>query len=155
MPNRGTVISEQTSDELAEICPVLAALEGLAGEEAAARAGDDALAQIADLTRALRQSYEGMDRPEYFRINQAIHAAILAASGNATLIRSHSVLACRAQRARYQANLTRDRWGRAVQEHEHILEALLARDGALTGRLMREHLLAKLRAILPASDPAP
>src|SRR6056297_3123444 len=147
IPHRGAVITRQSEAELAEVFRVLAALEGLAGELAADHAGDAALQEITALTRDLRRSFEQSDRPTYFRINQAIHNAILAAAGNDTLLRSHELLAFRVQRARYQANLTPERWCAAVEEHEAILDALRARDSDRTGRLMKDHLLRKFASI--------
>ena len=147
IPHRGAVITRQSDAEMAEVFHVLAALEGLAGELAAQNASDAALTEIADMTEHLRRSFEQADRPTYFRINQAIHKAILAAAGNETLIKSHEVLAFRVQRARYQANLTPARWRAAVEEHEAIAEALSARKPNRTGRLMKEHLLSKFASI--------
>ncbi|MBK5106441.1 MAG: FCD domain-containing protein, partial [Burkholderiales bacterium] len=51
------------------------------------------------------------------------------------------------QRARYQANRTPQRWHEAVVEHDAIIEALEARDGARLGRLMKAHLEHKLEAL--------
>lgn len=147
IPNRGAVITRQSADELDEVFSVLAALEGLAGELAAKAASDKELARISKMTRELRQSYENADRPTYFRINQAIHRAILEAASNDTLTRSHELVAFRVQRARYQANLTAERWRVAVEEHEAIAEALEARDAERSAALMRAHLLNKLTSI--------
>ncbi len=147
IPHRGAVITRQSDGELAEVFRVLAALEGLAGELATVAASDESLSQIKAMTEKLRRSYEETDRPTYFRINQAIHKAILKAAENETLLRSHELLAYRVQRARYQANLTPERWRAAVEEHEAIAEALCARDASTTARRMKEHLLKKLASI--------
>ncbi|WP_212523494.1 GntR family transcriptional regulator [Actibacterium sp. MT2.3-13A] len=151
IPNRGAVITRQSADELDEVFSVLAVLEGLAGELAAKAASDKDLARISKMTRELRQSFEDADRPTYFRINQAIHKAILEAASNDTLTRTHELLAYRAQRARYQANLTAERWRVAVEEHEAIAGALEARDAARCAALMRAHLLNKLASIKAAA----
>lgn len=147
IPHRGAVITRQSEEELAEVFRVLAVLEGLAGELAAENADDAALEEIDALTRRLRESFERSERPVYFQINQAIHRAILAAAGNETLQRSHELLAYRVQRARYQANLTPERWRAAVEEHEAIAAALRARDAQQAGSLMKAHLLRKFAAI--------
>lgn len=151
IPHRGAVITRQSDRERAEVFQVLASLEALAGELAAQLANDDELAKIRTMTEQLRRSYEEADRSTYFRINQNIHKAILAASGNDTLVKSHELLAYRVQRARYQANLTPERWQAAVEEHEAIAEALCARDRAACARLMKEHLLRKLESIVSKS----
>jgi DNA-binding GntR family transcriptional regulator len=56
------------------------------------------------------------------------------------------------RRARYLANLSRGRWDQAVAEHEEILAALAARDGARLQRLLSGHLGAKMTAVLAAVD---
>lgn len=150
IPNRGAVVARRSDDELADAFPILAALEGLAGERAAERASADEITEIARLTAALRAAVEAGDRPRYFEINQRIHAAILAASRNETLARTHATVAGQIHRARYQANLTRSRWEKALAEHERIAVALEARDGAKLGRLLHDHMMAKLAAILEA-----
>ena len=148
IPNRGAVISSQTEDELREIFPILAALEGMAGELAAQAASPEEIAEVARLTDDLGDTFARNDRPTYFEVNQAIHAAILRASRNDTLIRMHGQLAHRVQRARYRANLTPERWSKALEEHRRIASTLAERDAAALGRLMRVHLLAQLDSLL-------
>ncbi|TCP44345.1 GntR family transcriptional regulator [Rhodovulum marinum] len=155
IPNRGAIISQPSAAELADAFPVLAALEAMAGEQAAERATEVEMAEISRLTDRLRASLEANDRPGYFEINQAIHNAILAASRNETLIRTHATIARLVHRARYQANLTRSRWEQALSEHEKIAAALNARDTDQVGRLLKAHMMAKLTAILKAGQVSP
>lgn len=152
IPNRGAIIAHQTDAELQEVFPILAVLEGLAGELAALTATDGEISHVMDLTRDLHDSFSQSDRPAYFAINQSIHAAILTASRNDSLIRAHALLAQRIQRARYQANLTSERWKQAVMEHDQIARALCTRDPSTLGRIMRAHLMNKLHALVP-NDP--
>ncbi|MDY8108883.1 GntR family transcriptional regulator [Fulvimarina sp. 2208YS6-2-32] len=152
--NRGAIVARQTAGELAELFPVIAALEGAAGELAAIRATIAEIARLARLCADLRLAYEEADRPSYFEINQKIHTGILDAARNPTLSRQHATLAQRVFRARYQANLSPERWLTATQEHEAIQAALEARDGKRLADLMREHLMHKLDALMrsPASE---
>ncbi len=48
---------------------------------------------------------------------------------------------------RYQANLTPERWDKAVAEHGDILAALEARDGPLLARLLKDHLRNKCEVV--------
>ena len=48
------------------------------------------------------------------------------------------------------ANLSVGRWDLAVKEHEGIINALSARNGALLQSLLREHLGQKMLAVLAA-----
>jgi DNA-binding GntR family transcriptional regulator len=152
IPNRGAIISRDTIEEVKDAFPVLAALEGVAGELAALHATESELAHIGALTRLLRQSFEESDRPEYFRINQAIHGAILAAAKNDILFKTHASVAQRIHRARYEANLTPSRWNAALAEHEAIADELSARNASRVNRLLREHMTNKLSAILQARE---
>ena len=145
--NRGAIVARQTATELGELFPVIAALEGAAGELACVQASPDEIARLGRLCTALRAAYDGADRPTYFEINQKIHAGILKAAANPTLSRQHETLAQRVFRARYQANLSPERWLTATQEHEAIQSALEARNGKRLGELMREHLMHKLDAL--------
>lgn len=147
LPNRGAVVAAQSLAELTELFPLVAVLEGLAGELAATHATDAEIVAISDDTVRLRAAYEDRDRPAYFTVNQAIHSAILAAARNPTLVQHHAILARRVYRARYQANLTPERWLAATAEHEAIAAALEARDSGRLGRLLREHLTHKLEAL--------
>ncbi|WP_099867407.1 GntR family transcriptional regulator [Pararhizobium haloflavum] len=150
LPNRGAIVSRLTVAELEEVFPVLAALEAVAGELACRNASEKEIAGIRRLNERMHAAFADKDRPAYFDINQKIHAAILAAARNPTLANHHQLVARRAARARYQANLTDDRWRQALREHDAIIAALEARDATSLGRLMKEHMEHKLSSLKPA-----
>lgn len=147
IPHRGAVITRQGPAEMAEVFHVLATLEGLAGELAAKNASEQALCDISGMTGHLRRACDQSDQPAYFRIEQEIQRAILKATGNQTLMKTHELLASRVQRARYRPNLTPDRWRQAIEEQEAITHALCARKANKTSRLMKEHLLTRFVSI--------
>ena len=146
--NRGFVVATVTEEEIGEVFPLIAALEALAGELACEHITPAELAEIADLHARMLASFDADNLHDYFACNQAIHDRILVASRNHTLIQTHRNLAGRVRRARYTANLSRDRWQKAVKEHEEILEALTARRGSKLGPLLKNHLLRKMNAII-------
>ena len=147
IPNRGSVVSELTIADLEEAFPVIAALEGAAGELACRSASDEEIAAIRKTNDAMHAAFEAGDMPRYFDLNQQIHGAILSAARNPMLLGHHRKVAQLVQRARYQANRTPHRWAEAVVEHDAIIEALEARDGERLGRLMKAHLEHKLEAL--------
>ena len=71
----------------------------------------------------------------------------MQASGNATLANTYRQLNANVLRARYMANLSRERWDEAVREHEKILAALTARDAPRLKRLLEDHLAHKLASV--------
>ena len=133
LPNRGAVVCDPSPQEIRDLLGVLAALEALAGEQAATAASDAEIAEI-------RAAFERQDRLAYFKLNQAIHRAIVAAAHNAPLAEMHALLNARLYRVRYQSNLNNAKWHSAIEEHEQILAALTARDSAALARILRAHL---------------
>ena len=140
LPNRGAVVCDPSPREIRDLLAVLAALEALAGEQAAAAATDAEIAEIRALHFEMLAAFERQDRLAYFKLNQAIHRAIVAAAHNAPLAELHAQLNARLYRVRYQSNLNNAAWHGAIEEHEQILGALTARDSAALARILRAHL---------------
>lgn len=139
-PNRGAWVSQITVEDLEEVFPVLGALEALAGELACINARDAEIEDIGRLHEEMLARYEARDLDRYFTVNREIHEAILAAARNETLAAHYTSLAARVTRSRYIASMTDERWQRAVEEHEEIMRALEARDGARLAAILRAHL---------------
>jgi DNA-binding GntR family transcriptional regulator len=150
LPNRGAVVAPIEPARIAETLTVMGALESLAGELACARASDQEIAEIRALHYEMLAMHARGDLDGYFRNNQAIHLRLVEAAGNAVLAQTYRQLNANARRVRYMANLSSERWDAAVAEHEAILAALTARDAARLKRLLRDHLAAKLAALLEA-----
>jgi DNA-binding GntR family transcriptional regulator len=146
-PHRGAQVAPLDAERLAETLAVMGALEALAGELACQRASDAEIAEVAALHQEMLERYADGDLVGYFRCNQAIHLRIVEASRNATLAQTYRSLNANALRARYMANLSRERWDEAVREHEAILAALKARNGARLKQLLEDHLARKLAAV--------
>jgi DNA-binding GntR family transcriptional regulator len=146
-PNRGATVARLTAADLDEMFPVMGALEALAGELACARITVEELAEVRALHYQMVLHHTRGELPQYFRLNQRIHELIMEAARNATLIRMYRSLAGRIRRARYVANMSAARWQQAVDEHEAILNALGARDGARLAELLRGHLRNKCETV--------
>lgn len=140
LPNRGAVVTELTVVEVKEKLEVLAVLEALAGKLACQNATDAELAEIRALHYEMLAWFSRQNRLEYFKLNQKIHQAIVAASGNRTLIETHARINAQLYRVRYQSNLRNELWGTAVEEHENMLAALDARNSEELAMCMLNHL---------------
>ena len=119
---------------------VLGHLERLAARLACERASDDEVAALLALQERMMALYEGRDRLPYFKLNQAFHARLAAASGNATLAEVQGSIQARLKRIRFVGNDEPSRWACAVTEHEEMAHALRARDGERLGEVMARHL---------------
>ncbi len=148
--NRGARISKVTMEELEDAFPVIAVLEGLAGELACASATDKEISHIVARHHDMFRYYEAGDRSAYFQANRDIHAALMAAARNPVLAQHYAMLSSRVERARLLANVSDSRWAEAVEEHREIVKAVEARDGPRLSALLRAHLNNKLAALKKA-----
>jgi DNA-binding GntR family transcriptional regulator len=137
--NRGATVSAIAADEVADLFEVAAGLERMAAELAAARISSAALADLHRLQDSMDRFHAAGDLDLYFETNQAIHKAIVAASGNKALRQSHELIFARVERVRYMALTVRGRWSESVKEHHDILAALDKRDSAEAGRMLEAH----------------
>lgn len=140
--NRGAIVKVFSPAEVRDMLELMGGLEAFAGELACARAEAAELAAIRALHERMLGHYARRQRPEYFALNQEIHAAIVRAAGNASLSQAHAALRARMRRIRYIGNRAPEQWQAAVEDHEQILAALLARDAAALGAALRRHLAA-------------
>lgn len=154
LPNRGAVVTPIDAPRLAETLHVMGALEGLAGELACRNATVERMAEIRVLHQQMLAMHARGELAGYFRYNQAIHMSIVEASGNAVLANTYRQLNANVRRARYMANLSKERWDEAVREHEEILAALEARNVAKLRRLLQDHLTNKLASVLTGIEKA-
>lgn len=152
-PNRGVVVSQLDATAVAQAFEVMAALEGLSGELACARITDDELAELRALHYEMLAHHARKDLSAYYRVNAAIHRAINRAARNAVLTETYDRINARLQAFRFRSNFDADKWAVAVREHEAMLAALTARDGARMRTLLIEHLNHKRDVVLAQLAP--
>lgn len=148
LPNRGAIVSQMDPVRLSETLAVMGALEALAGELACLNATEAQINEIRALHYEMRAYHARGDLAGYFKFNQAIHLKIVKYSGNAVLFNTYRQLNSNVRRARYMANLSKERWDAAMREHDEILAALGARDVKRIRALLSEHLAHKLSSAL-------
>jgi DNA-binding GntR family transcriptional regulator len=150
LPNRGAIVSQMDPVRLSESLAVMGALEALAGELACRNATDAQVNEIRALHYEMLAYHARGDLAGYFKFNQAIHLKIVKYSGNAVLFNVYRQMNGNVRRARYMANLSKERWDAAVREHDEILAALGARDVKRIKALLSDHLAHKLASVLAA-----
>lgn len=148
LPNRGAIVSQMDPHRLSETLAVMGALEALAGELACQNASDAQINEIRALHYEMLAYHARGDLAGYFKFNQAIHLKLVKYSGNAVLYNTYRQLNGNVRRARYMANLSKERWDAAVREHDEILAALGARDVKRIRALLSDHLAHKLSSVL-------
>ena len=150
LPNRGAIVSQMDPVRLSESLAVMGALEALAGELACRSATDAQINEVRALHYEMLAYHARGDLAGYFKFNQAIHLKIVKYSGNTVLYNIYRQMNGNVRRARYMANLSKERWDAAVREHDAILAALGARDVKRIKALLSDHLAHKLASVLAA-----
>jgi DNA-binding GntR family transcriptional regulator len=139
VPGRGGIVRRLTPRDVRNMLDVLTALETLAGRLACRNATDEEIAGVRDLHDRMMDFYADRQRLEYYKLNQAIHSAIAALSGNDFLAATHASIQSRLKRIRFIGNETPDHWAGAVREHGEMIAALERRDEAALTEVLTRH----------------
>ena len=70
LPNRGAQVVSLSREDVRHAFEVMASLEGLAGELAAARVTDGDLGELRALQAEMEQAHARHDLPNYYRVNR-------------------------------------------------------------------------------------
>ena len=139
-PRRGCFVSQITEQDLDEIFPVIALLEGRCAHEAARNATDADLAALEQLHDRLQRSAQAKRITEYYETNFAIHDAIIVLANNRWLAQVIGDLRKIVKLARLQQLHAPGRLEQSLSEHMAVYAALKARDAEGAEAAMRTHL---------------
>jgi DNA-binding GntR family transcriptional regulator len=146
-PRRGCFVNQVTEQDLDEIFPVLALLEGRCAYEAARHASDADLATLEDLHQKLSKHAKARRINEYYAANFAIHEAIITLAGNRWLAGVIADLRKIVKLARLQQLHAPGRLDQSLSEHLAVFAALKARDAEGADAAMRTHLTRQREAL--------
>ena len=139
---RGWVVREHTAREIGEIHEVRAALEGVAALLACQRASDAQIQEIVDFHHAQNRAKLEMPASDYLvEYNDAFHEAVVVAAGNERLrdfIRRNREFFFTYRIARLYSE---EEARASLNGHDHVVDALVHRDGERAERAMRQHIL--------------
>lgn len=144
---RGCFVNEVTEQDLDEIFPVIALLEGRCAFEAAQHATDADVAALEDLHQKLSRHAKAKRINEYYATNFAIHEAIIALAGNRWLAGVIGDLRKIVKLARLQQLHAPGRLEQSLSEHLAVFAALKARDPEGADAAMRTHLTRQREAL--------
>lgn len=138
-PFRGASVRQLSVEELTEIYPVRAALEGVAARQAAKKITEEQLAHLEELISKMLDASMNTDQKSLTEYDVAFHRVIVEASGNRSLIHIWNTL----QLSTWTA-ITAVRSGHNLEElaerHRVVLEALRTRDPQVAEQAMRSHI---------------
>jgi DNA-binding GntR family transcriptional regulator len=139
-PRRGCFVNEVTEQDLDEIFPVIALLEGRCAFEAARNATDADLAALEALHDKLNKHAKARRINDYYDANFAIHEAIITLANNRWLASVIGDLRKIVKLARLQQLHAPGRLEQSLSEHMAVFAALKARDAEGAEAAMRTHL---------------
>ena len=148
LPNRGAVVLELSTKDIAETFETVSGLEALAGELACSRITSEEVNEIKALHFEMLACHALRDLPGYYRLNHMIHDAINKAARNDVLRQTYTTINSRLQALRFRSNFDRDKWDAAVREHSEMIDALDARDGRRLAGILKVHVLKKCDSVL-------
>lgn len=146
-PRRGCFVNEVSEQDLDDIFPVIALLEGRCAYEAAQQASDADIAALEVLHGQLQDSAAQGRIPDYYAANYAIHEAIIAIAGNKWLAQVIGDLRKILKLARLQQLNAPGRLSQSLAEHLAIFAALKAHDAEGAEAAMRTHLTRQREAL--------
>jgi DNA-binding GntR family transcriptional regulator len=139
--NRSAMIAPMRKDEIDELFEAVSGIERVAAELAALRMTERDLEKLDHLQERMEHLHDSGKLRDYFELNQQIHGFIVTCSRNRALKATHDWLLGRAERARFFALSSQERWDESVQEHRALLAALKQRDPERAGRLLAQHVV--------------
>ncbi|MFY0612726.1 MAG: GntR family transcriptional regulator [Hyphomicrobiaceae bacterium] len=138
--NKGAIVKRLGIGEITDMLEAVAVLELYAARTGVERGGEDEIKSILAMHKDMRACYKAHDRLPYYKLNQSIHAAIVALAHNQTIIAAHETLQMRLRRIRYVGNEQPQFWSGAMREHEAMAKALKKRDGEKLCAAIAAHL---------------
>ena len=137
--NRGVFVREISVAEADEIYDIREALDELIGQRVAERATPEQLRELAAVVEDMDGATGLEDVNTYHALNLKFHDLLVDFAGNARLTESYRLLTKGLLLFRLRG--LQDGGGFAVSNTEHraVVAAIVARDGARAGRLLRQH----------------
>ena len=144
LPGKGAVVTRPTMTDAVENAEVLIALEVLAIGLACEHASEQQLKEISNLHEELRLCSQRHDITAYYGLNNAVHSAIVAASGNAALISAHENIQRHITRLQNLSGAVEAVTDESFLEHEEFIKALQVRNAEKATGALKAHLTSTL-----------
>ena len=141
---RGAYVTEVSDKDLADVYHLLALLESDAAAVVAERGTDLQLTELKALHNELKAAVK--EREAFFAINEKFHMRLLEIADNRWRQQMVADLRKVMKLNRHNSLLKTGRIAESLAEHQAVMDALLARDPALTQARMHAHFLNGLEA---------
>jgi DNA-binding GntR family transcriptional regulator len=140
IPRKGSYVRSMDVDELNELFPVMAVLEGLCAREAVVNCTQPALDQLLTMHQKLEEYAAEGNIDAYYEQNFVFHQAIQDLSGNKWLQRVIGDLRKVLRLARHMQLTIPGRLEASLEEHRRIIDAIKSHDPDMADQTMQNHL---------------
>ncbi len=139
-PQYGTFVARIRTRDLKDAMVIREALERVSVREAAARATDEGLAELARLVSLQRFTDVAGDVDAFYAADEAFHEALARQSGHPNLWRVVRQEKAQLDRCRHLTLPIAGRRARVIEQHQAVVEAIVARDADAAEAAMAAHL---------------
>ncbi len=146
-PRRGCFVNEVTEQDLDDIFPVIALLEGRCAHDATVNATPADVQALEVWHQRLKKHAEAGRINDYYEANFAIHEALIQLANNKWLAQTIADLRKILKLARLQQLHAPGRLKQSLKEHLAVFAALKAGDAAGAEVAMKNHLLQQREAL--------
>lgn len=147
-PRRGCYVTELSEQDLDELYPVMALLEGRCAADATGKASDADIARLAAMHETLERYAAAGDTDRFFEINQEFHTLVQQLAGNRWLKQLIDDTRKMLKLTRRDSLRVEGRLKQSLAEHRAVLDAIRRRDALAAGQLMHDHLLSGRLALV-------
>ena len=141
-PRRGCYVTEISRQDLDDIFPLMAMLEGRCAAEAIKRARPADINSLKHIHERLESAARDGRIDAFFEANQEFHKRIQELSGNRWLLSVIQDLRKVLKLSRLHSLSLEGRLQQSLDEHRLIMSALAGGDAARAEKLMHDHLLS-------------
>ncbi|WP_371324105.1 GntR family transcriptional regulator [Dechloromonas sp. ZY10] len=141
-PRRGCYVTEISRQDLDDIFPLMALLEGRCAFEATQRVKPAELASLKEIHDQLENAAREGRIDAFFEANQAFHKRVQELSGNRWLLSVIQDLRKVLKLSRLHSLSLEGRLQQSLDEHRAIVAAIANKDAVTAERLMHDHLLS-------------
>jgi len=147
-PRRGCYVTELSEQDLDDIYPVMALLEGRCAAEATVKASAADIHRLEAIHETLERHAVAGDTDHFFEANQEFHNVLQELAGNRWLKQLIDDTRKMLKLTRRDSLRLEGRLKQSLVEHRAVLAAIQRRDAAAAGQAMHDHLLSGRMALV-------
>jgi DNA-binding GntR family transcriptional regulator len=153
-PRRGCSVTELTEQDIDELFPLMALLEGRCAFEAARKASDDDIKQLEDIQVKLEKYGMAKDVDRYFEQNCIFHELVEKLAQNSWLERTINDLRKFLKLMRGRQLHLPGRLEKSLKEHRLLMAAFKNHNPSAAEKIMYDHLINQWAALKEYDSPA-